>query len=72
VAVTGFFSSRLTAIYAASDDGIILDCYRLARWYGQNPELFLNMTLGEITLHMKRTAQLARIMRAEQTESDGD
>jgi len=30
------------------------------------------MTLGEITLHMRRTAQLARIMRAAQTESDGD
>jgi hypothetical protein len=44
----------------------------LARWYHQAPDYFLNMPLSEVHLHLKRTAQLARIMLAEAAESDGD
>jgi hypothetical protein len=53
-----------------NDESLILDAYRLARYYYQNPEVFLAMTVGEIRLHMQRTHQLAREMSREQ--SDGD
>jgi hypothetical protein len=51
---------------------VILDCYRLARWYHQNPEVFLSMTEGEVRLHMRRTLQLADILRREATPSDAE
>jgi hypothetical protein len=47
-----------------------LDCYRLARWYHQPPEYFLDMTLRDVRLHLYRTSQLARIMRAEAESGD--
>jgi hypothetical protein len=47
------------------DETLILDCYRLARWYHQNPEVFLAMTYGEVHLHVRRTLQLAEIMKRE-------
>ena len=53
------------------DDTFILDCYRLARWYHQSPEVFLAMTIGEVRLHMQRTLQIANILQREQnTEED--
>ena len=54
-----------------TDDNIVLDCYRLAYHYKQNPELFLNMTLGEVQTHLSRTIQLMKIMNAE-SAPDGD
>jgi hypothetical protein len=41
-----------------SEDRMILDCYHLARYYHVSPEVFLNMTLGEVRLHLQRTIQL--------------
>jgi hypothetical protein len=56
-----------------NDDGsdLVLDCYRLARWYHQSPEVFLAMSLSDIQLHLIRTVELAKRMRAE-TASDDD
>jgi hypothetical protein len=54
-----------------SDQDLVLDCYRLARWYHQSPEHFLAMPLTDVRLHLMRTAQLARIMEAE-ASSDGN
>jgi hypothetical protein len=51
---------------------LILDCYWLARWYHQNPEVFLAMTMSEVQLHMQRTMQLAEIKRREEEPLDGD
>ena len=53
------------------DETIILDCYRLARWYHTSPEVFLAMTVGEVQLHMQRTIQLARLQQRE-SGSDAD
>jgi hypothetical protein len=41
-----------------TEDDIILDCYRLARFYHVSPEVFLSMTSSEVLLHMQRTAQI--------------
>jgi len=68
--VARFFSSRSSVLVGADED-IILDCYRLARWYHQAPEYFLNMPLSDVRLHLMRTGQLARIMRAE-AEADSE
>jgi hypothetical protein len=50
------------------EDEIILDCYRLARWYHVSPDVFLAMPLSEVQIHMHRTAQIDRI----QQPSDDD
>ena len=69
VSAKNFFSSRSGGLVGNEND-IILDAYRLARWYHQSPEHFLAMSLSEIRLHLVRTIELVRIMRAE-AEDDG-
>jgi hypothetical protein len=48
---------------------IILDCYRLARWYHVSPDVFLSMPLSDVALHLHRTAQCDI---AQQQASAGD
>lgn len=48
-----------------SESNLVLDCYRLARWYHQSPDVFLSMPLSEVRTHMIRTIELANIMRRE-------
>lgn len=64
LSVARFFSSGSFGL-VGEDDNVVLDSYRLARWYRQSPEVFLAMPLSEVRMHMERTAQLARILRAE-------
>jgi hypothetical protein len=52
------------------DENIVLDCYRLAKWYSVNPEVFLNMPLNDVQLHLQRTIQLAKVMRQEAENAD--
>jgi len=54
-----FFSARSTGLVGGEDE-IILDSYRLARWYHVSPEVFLAMPLSEVRLHLSRTAELDR------------
>jgi hypothetical protein len=54
------------------EDNIVLDCYRLARWYHQSPDVFLSMPLSEVWLHLIRTAELRRIQRQESENNDDD
>ena len=54
------------------EEDLVLDCYRLARWYYQSPEVFLNMPLDEVRIHLVRTLKLAAIMRRQQQAEDGD
>jgi len=42
---------------------LVLDCYRLARWYHQSPEVFLGMPLDDVRMHLQRTHRLAELMR---------
>lgn len=62
--VAQFFSTGLAQLVGSADD-IVLDCYRLAKHYSQPPDVFLNMSLTDIRLHMWRTSQLARIQARE-------
>jgi hypothetical protein len=64
VSATRFFSSRSGGL-VASDENLVLDCYRLARWYHVSPEVFLSMPLNDVQLHMWRTNQLLVLMERE-------
>ena len=52
-----------------SDENLILDCYRLAKFYHTSPDVFLDMPLGDVQLHLWRTIQLMRIMQREQEDA---
>ena len=47
-------------------DEIILDCYRLAKQYGIDPDIFLNKPLSVIQRHMKWTAKLIETQRSQE------
>jgi len=49
---------------------LVLDCYWLARWYHQNPQVFLDMPLSDVRIHVARTMQVARLMQ-DRGETDG-
>ena len=55
-------------VTAQIDDGIILDCYRLASYYHLDPRIFLDMPMSEVRLHLSRTAQLERNRAKDQGE----
>lgn len=69
VSATQFFSSRFSGL-VGEDNNIILDCYRLARFYHQSPDVFLAMPLTDVRLHLIRTIELSRIMRQEAGSDD--
>lgn len=54
-------------------DELILNCYRLADWYHQNPDLFLSMPISRIDDHLHYTAKLIDAkQRAQARDSDDD
>lgn len=53
----GFFSSGVLT------EDIILDCYRLAKYYSLDPDDFLNKPLSVIARHMKWTSVLIERQR---------
>ena len=53
---------------AVDAEEMILDCYRLAQYYHQHPDVFLAMPLEEVRLHAYRTAQLINRRRAQEEE----
>jgi hypothetical protein len=63
LSVAEFFYTQSVSL-VGEDDDIVLDAYRLARWYRQSPEIFLAMPLSEVRAHIARTEQLSRIMRS--------
>lgn len=50
----GFFRAR-------SLDDLVLDCYRLAKYYHISPAEFLRMPLSELNLHRKWTGKLIEL-----------
>jgi hypothetical protein len=53
-----------------SEEEVILDCYRLARWYHVSPEVFLSMPLSDVGLHLYRSAQCDRAQHAATSDDD--
>ena len=54
----------------AADNSIIIDCYRLAKYYCCSPEVFLRMPFSDVKLHLERTMELADMMRREREVGD--
>jgi hypothetical protein len=54
-----------------NEDELVLDCYRLARWFHQPPDYFLNMPLSDVRTHLLHTIKLVKIMRAEAEADSG-
>ena len=55
--------------YAGPVDSLILDCYRLAKQYSIDPDVFLNKPISAITRHMSWTAKL---IEAQQQGDDDE
>jgi hypothetical protein len=51
-------------------DELILNCYRLADRFHQSPEVFLEMPLSRIDMHVQYTVKLTRLQRAAQQSDD--
>jgi hypothetical protein len=63
-----FITRSAGVVVTVIDDSIVLDCYRLAAHYKQDPRIFLDMPIDEVRLHMERTAQLEQMRRREQSD----
>lgn len=50
----------------------VTDCYRLAKFYGTLPTIWLEMPLSEVRTHLERTIELKNIMDREGATSDDD
>jgi len=47
---------------------LTLDCYRLAKFYGINPDIFLAQPLSRVRRHMEWTTKMIERMKAEQQD----
>jgi hypothetical protein len=41
----------------------VLDCYWLARWYHQCPDVFLSMPISHVQTHLKYTHRIGELRR---------
>ena len=51
-------------------DEIILDCYRLAKFYGVEPDVWLVKPLSAIRRHMEWTAKLSKQLAEERAKEE--
>lgn len=51
---------------------IILDCYRLADRFKQNPSVFLHMPMSELYIHKRYTIRLIDAQMAARANDDDD
>ena len=52
-------------------DGLVLACYRLAKFYGQHPDSFLSSSLARIGAHLRRTNELLAEIEKARGRDDG-
>ncbi len=52
-------------------DQIVLDCYRLAKYYSRDPDEFLNKPMSVVQRHMRWTSKLIE-EQARQREAEDD
>ncbi|MBO0717632.1 MAG: hypothetical protein J2P55_09915 [Rhizobiales bacterium] len=50
---------------------LILHCYRLARFYGTDPNVFLDKPVSEVLRHIARTEELAERQALEASIDNG-
>jgi len=60
---------RCWFFYAGTvSEQLVLDCYRLAKYYGRDPDDFLAKPLSRIQSHMKYTSMLMEQQRSSEDE----
>jgi hypothetical protein len=47
------------------DADLVLDAYRLAHFYGQNPDVFLAMPIPDMREHLRNTIRLRQVQARE-------
>jgi hypothetical protein len=50
----------------------VLDAYRLAHFYGQPPDVFLSMPIGDLARHLANTIRLREVQRRERARAEAD
>jgi hypothetical protein len=50
----------------------VLDAYRLAHFYGQHPNTFLDLPLDELSHHLADTIRLREVQRRERALAERD
>lgn len=51
---------------------LILNCYRLAQRFHQNPDVFLSMPVSDIDRHIRYTVMLIDLREAAQRDEDDE
>jgi hypothetical protein len=51
---------------------LILNCYRLAHRYHQNPDVFLSMSISDIGRHIHYTIRQIELRKEAQSVADDD
>ena len=58
--------------HARSIDELVLDCYRLGKFYHVDPDVFLRKPLSVIDQQIRRTDQLVQRMNIEANAASDD
>jgi hypothetical protein len=66
-----FFSSRSSGLVGSEND-LILDCYQLAKFYHVSPDVFLDMPLSTVYLHLTRSGEMDRRRQLQARSEDDD
>ncbi len=69
LSVAEFFSPRSGGVDVNPDD-LILNCYRLADRFHQDPTIFLEMPISQVDRHIYWTVELIKAQRAAQPDDD--
>ena len=64
------FFYRGTGNVVVNPEDIILDCYRLANFYHQNPEVFTEMSLSRLGLHTYYTGRLIALRESARRQQE--
>jgi hypothetical protein len=69
-----FFSAGAGGLVdeAPNPDELILNCYRLADRFKQNPAVFLQLPLSEISMHINYTIKLIEAQRVARARDSDD
>jgi hypothetical protein len=57
---------------APNPDELLLNCYRLADRFKQNPAVFLQMPVSEVGMHIRYTIKLIEAQRAARERGEDD
>jgi hypothetical protein len=76
VSAAKFFSAGTGGLVESGlepdSDEVVINCYRLADRFKQNPTVFLEMPLSQISMHLTYTVKLIEAQRAARERREDD